>query len=169
MILSVTRLLQRVGERQTTVGSLCGMSMKKTGRERGAGKSRKTCCFISSLTRLALAPLTASGSSGLRLSPTGYSGLRQDMCSWFVFKSQRNTGVRASAESSFPWPAKRPGGWARTNCIFRRIPQKSHRRHTGHLAVRLRRRSMRDWQQRSPLMSKWNIDYKSSKEKNLCL
>ena len=51
---------------------------------------------------------------------------------------------------------------ARTNCIFRLIPQKSHRRHTGHLAVRLRRRSMRDWQQRSPLMSKWNTDYKSS-------
>ena len=36
-----------------------------------------------------------------------------------------------------------------------------HRRHTGHLAVRLRRRSMRDWQQRSRLMSNWNIDYKS--------
>ena len=40
------------------------------------------------------------------------------------------------------------------------IPQKSHRRHTGHLAVRLRRRSMRNWQQRNPLMSKWNTDYK---------
>ena len=37
---------------------------------------------------------------------------------------------------------------------------KRHRRHTGHLAVRLRRRSMRDWQQRNPLMSKWNTDYK---------
>ena len=46
------------------------------------------------------------------------------------------------------------------NCTFRLIPQKSHRRHTGHLAVRLRRRSMRGWQQRSPLMSKWNTDYK---------
>ena len=60
----------------------------------------------------------------------------------------------------FPWPAKRPGGWARTNCIFRLIPQKSLRRRTGRLAVRLRRRSMRDWRQRNPLMSKWNTDYK---------
>ena len=53
---------------------------------------------------------------------------------------------------------------ARRNCTFRLIPQKSHRRHTGYLAVRLRRRSMRDWQQRNPLMSKWNTGYKRAGE-----
>ena len=74
----------------------------------------------------------------------GFAIVSHRMFSWFVFRYQRNTGVRASAGSSFPWPAKRPGGWARRNCTFRLIPQKSHRRHTGHLAVRLRRRSMRD-------------------------
>ncbi len=78
-----------------------------------------------------------------------------------VIRYQRNTGVRASAGSSFPWPAKRRGSWARTNCTFRLILQRSHRRRTGRLAVRLRRRSMRDWQQWSPLMSKWNTDYKT--------
>ena len=107
-----------------------------------------------------LARSTASGSLGLRPSPTVYSEPRQDMCSWFVFRSQRNTGVRVSAGGSFPWPAKRPGGWARTNCIFRRIPQKSHRRHTGHLAAVLQKKSMRNWLQRSPLTSKWNTDYR---------
>ena len=50
--------------------------------------------------------------------------------------------------------------WGRINCTFRRIPQKRHRRHIGRLAVRLRRRSMRNWPQRSPLTSKWNTDYK---------
>ena len=112
------------------------------------------------LTRLVLAHSTESGSLGLRPSPTNYSELRQDMCSWFVFRYQRNTGVRASAGSSFQWPVRKPEGWARTNCTFRLIRQKNHRRHTGHLAVCLRRRSMRDCQQRNPLMSKWNTDYK---------
>ena len=56
------------------------------------------------------------------------------------------------------------GSWVQINCTFRLIPQKSHRRHTGHLAVRLRRRSMRDWQQRNPLMSKWNTGYKRAGE-----
>ena len=36
-------------------------------------------------------------------------------------------------------------------------------RHTGHLAVRLRRRSMRNWQQRSRLTSRWNTDYMAYK------
>ena len=61
--------------------------------------------------RLALACSMASGSLGLRPSPTVYSELRQDMCSWFVFRYQRNTGARASAGSSFQWLVKRPGGW----------------------------------------------------------
>ena len=102
----------------------------------------------------------ASGSLGLRLSPIAYSELRQDMCSWFVFRYQRNTDAMASAGSFFQWLVKRHGGWAQINYTFQHIPQKSRRRHTGHLAVPLRRRSMRDWQQRSPLMSKWNTDYK---------
>ena len=50
--------------------------------------------------------------------------------------------------------------WRKTGNDWKLV---SHRRHTGHLAVRLRRRSMRNWQQRSPLMSKWNTDYKSIK------
>ena len=65
-------------------------------------------------------------------------------------------------ENSFPWPAKRRGRWARTNCIFRLILQKSRRRHTGHLDAVSQKKSMRNWQQRSPLMSKWNTDYKSA-------
>ena len=87
-------------------------------------------------------------------------GAAEDMCSWFVFRYQRNTGVRASAGSFFQWLVKRPGGWVLRSCTYQPIPRKSHRRHTGHLAVRLRRRSMRDWHHRSPLMSKWNTDYK---------
>ena len=38
-----------------------------------------------------------------------------------------------------------------------------HYPYTGHLAVRLRRRSMRNWQQRNPLMPKWNTDYNNFK------
>ena len=62
--------------------------------------------------------------------------------------------------SSFQWLVKRPGSWVQINCTFRLIPQKSLRRHTGRLAVLLQRRSIRNWQQRSPLMSRWNADYK---------
>ena len=62
--------------------------------------------------------------------------------------------------AAFPWPAKNHGGWARINCIFQRIPQKSHRQHTGHLDAVSQKKSMRNWQQRSHLTSKWNTDYK---------
>jgi len=82
------------------------------------------------------------------------------MRSWFVFRYRRNTGVRASAGSSFPWPAKKPGGWGRTNCTFRLIPQKSRVLHTGRLDAVSQKKSMRNWRQRSRLMSKWNTDYK---------
>ena len=84
----------------------------------------------------------------------------EGMRSWFVFRYQRNTDVRASAGGSFSWLAKRRGGWARINCTFRLIPQKSHRRHTGHLDAVSRKKSMRNWQQRSHLMSNWNTNYK---------
>ena len=46
MVLSAIRLLQSVGERQTTIGSLCRISMKKTGRGCGAGKWQKKWCII---------------------------------------------------------------------------------------------------------------------------
>ena len=71
-----------------------------------------------------------------------------------------HTGTRASAGSSFQWLVKRPGGWVQINCTFRLIPQKSHRLHTGHLDAVSQKKSMRNWQQRSPSMSKWNTDYK---------
>ena len=65
MILSAARLLQSVGERQAAIGSLCRMSMKKTGHRRNAGKWQKKWRIISTMTRPALARSTASGSLAL--------------------------------------------------------------------------------------------------------
>ncbi len=99
----------------------------------------------------------------ISLDQTGFGAFDGGRIIGFAIVSHRIFGTASryvQLVCFLPWPAKRPGGWARRNCTFRLIPQKSHRRHTGHLAVCLRRRSMRDWQQRNPLMSKWNTDYK---------
>ena len=102
----------------------------------------------------------------INLDQTGFGAFDGERIIGFATVSHRIFGaaaryvqLRASAGSSFQWLVKRPGGWVQINCTFRLIPQKSHRRHTGHLAVRLRKRSMRNWQQRSPLIFKWNTDY----------
>ena len=47
-----------------------------------------------------------------------------------------------------------------TRAFLEGIPQKSHRRHTGHLDAVSQKKSLRNWQQRSRLISNWNTDYK---------